>query len=116
MYKNLLGKKIGSWTIIEKFNHPGKATRLSCICACGTHRNLYLSSLKSGKTLSCGCGFKNPHEIIDDSNHFSLRLPTACCKCNQRIILIEAYKNTEERELYKNLLEAARYCTKCDEC
>ena len=60
--KDLVGETFGSLTVIkevEKYIHPsGSTTRMwECKCSCneGTVKNYRADSLKTGKSLSCGC-------------------------------------------------------------
>ena len=57
---NLVGKRFGRLTVIEKaesYNTPSKGNiaRYLCQCDCGNIKNVRASSLKSGRTKSCGC-------------------------------------------------------------
>jgi len=48
---DLTGQKFGRWTALE---YTGKS-KWKCICECGNIKEVNLSSLKSGKSKSCGC-------------------------------------------------------------
>ncbi len=54
-HKYLIGKKFGRLTIISCYT--GKLSNLTakCECECGTQRDVYVQSLKTGHTKSCGC-------------------------------------------------------------
>ncbi len=50
------GQKIGKWTVIsvaEKGNQKGRNTFWNCICECGTHKVVFIASVK--KHLNPGC-------------------------------------------------------------
>jgi len=56
----LTGKKFGRWTVLgeaESVAMPSRTTarKWSCICDCGTIREVFQSGLSSGASTSCGC-------------------------------------------------------------
>lgn len=53
---NLIGQKFGRLTVIDfaDKSNTGK-TKWMCKCDCGTVKSVLADSLKSGKTISCGC-------------------------------------------------------------
>jgi hypothetical protein len=53
---DMTGKTIGRWTVISE-SHKSKngAVHWACVCTCGARRIIATATLKSGKTLSCGC-------------------------------------------------------------
>lgn len=53
-YINLSGKTFGKWTILERTDRK-KVVYYSCICSCGTQRDVLSVSLRNGKSVSCGC-------------------------------------------------------------
>lgn len=53
---DLQGKKFGEWTVLSKSE---KESYWLCECSCGTKREVYAPSLKTGKSQSCGHLFKN---------------------------------------------------------
>lgn len=58
--ENLVGKKIGRWTVIEEteaFRQPSGHLRYKylCRCDCGTEHIINGQTLQSGRALSCGC-------------------------------------------------------------
>lgn len=50
---DITGQKFGRWTVISK--DKSKPQYYICECECGTRRSVYGSSLRLGRTLSCGC-------------------------------------------------------------
>jgi hypothetical protein len=48
----LSGQRFGAWTAIKP-DPTGK--RISCVCACGTARQVAVDALFSGDSLGCGC-------------------------------------------------------------
>lgn len=53
--RDLTGQTFGRWTVIERANHPGNATRWRCRCDCGTVKTVLSDSLVNGRSKSCGC-------------------------------------------------------------
>jgi len=49
------GKQFGYWTVIGKSQDKNK---LTCRCICGTEKDVFISLLQSGKSMSCGCKSK----------------------------------------------------------
>lgn len=52
---NLLGLTFGRLTVIKQAPHKGVRISWYCKCSCGKIKSVCSGSLKSGKTLSCGC-------------------------------------------------------------
>lgn len=48
----IAGQKFGDWTIVGKGK---KKDYLICKCVCGTVREVLVYSLRSNKSVSCGC-------------------------------------------------------------
>lgn len=60
--KNLLGSKYGKLTVVELINAKSvndRYRRWLCKCDCGNTKVVTSHSLLNGKTLDCGCIFKN---------------------------------------------------------
>jgi hypothetical protein len=50
------GTVFGRWTVIQEApTHPGGVRVMSCRCECGTQKVVLLSTLRSGRSRSCGC-------------------------------------------------------------
>ena len=45
----------GSWTLVSEPYISGKYTKAICVCVCGKKKEIHFSSLKTGKSKSCGC-------------------------------------------------------------
>lgn len=55
-FQDLTGQKFGRLTVIKRAeNSKTKQTRWLCKCDCGKTKIILSNSLKSGKTISCGC-------------------------------------------------------------
>lgn len=53
---DLLSQKFGRWTVVgSASNTAGGQARWLCRCECGTERELPGQSLRSGRSMSCGC-------------------------------------------------------------
>lgn len=58
-YKDISGQKYGRLTALYKLrNYHKKGTYWLCVCECGNLKEVYLGSLTSGATTSCGCYHK----------------------------------------------------------
>lgn len=53
--KNLAGRKVGRWTVLEQWISEGKDKKWLCRCDCGTERYVLERSLIYGASQSCGC-------------------------------------------------------------
>ena len=77
---DLTGRVVGHWTVISLARREvgGKAHWWFCRCACGQEREVRGSSLRSGRSTSCGCAqadaVRKP-EQAGRSDHMSLLVP-----------------------------------------
>lgn len=55
---DLVGARFGRWTVIGVAEPRKSKKHYLCRCDCGTEREVYISSLKSGASQSCGCLFR----------------------------------------------------------
>ncbi|MCJ7761102.1 hypothetical protein MUP59_08200 [Candidatus Bathyarchaeota archaeon] len=55
---NLVGKRFGRWTVIERAPTIKRHTFWHCKCDCGKEANVEADSLAHGGSISCGC-YKN---------------------------------------------------------
>ena len=57
---DLTNRKFGKLTVLKLYESGDyKSTRWTCICDCGNTKNLISSQLTTGKSISCGCVYKN---------------------------------------------------------
>ena len=56
MKNNIIGKRFGRWTVLEEApsDNPSQP-KFWCICDCGNKSSVYMYSLLSGRSRSCGC-------------------------------------------------------------
>lgn len=52
---DLIGKRFGRLTVIERVENKGKSTRYLCRCDCGKEKIFYTTNLVRGLSTSCGC-------------------------------------------------------------
>lgn len=52
---DLTGKEFGRWKVLHYAGSVQGKTMWRCKCACGTERDVYAATLKSGASQSCGC-------------------------------------------------------------
>ena len=50
-----IGQRFGKWTIIGETYKYKKNYKVSCLCDCGTIKEVFTCSLTSQKSISCGC-------------------------------------------------------------
>lgn len=55
----MVGKKFGSWTVIEDLPKENKQRMELCECDCGIIRKVRFTNLIMGESLSCGCKEKH---------------------------------------------------------
>jgi hypothetical protein len=54
-FKDITGLRFGKWTAIKPIKSNATGYFWECICDCGTKREVVGSSLRQGKSKSCGC-------------------------------------------------------------
>lgn len=59
----MIGRRYGRWVIVAAGDKPGW---WSCVCDCGTKRDVAEQSLFRGKSTSCGCSRKDVAYSFDD--------------------------------------------------
>lgn len=52
---DLTGDRYGRWTVLRRAEKRGKLQFWECSCECGSTKEVYAGSLRSGVSLSCGC-------------------------------------------------------------
>lgn len=55
LHKDYIGKKYGRLTILKRVENRGHHPVVRCRCDCGKELDVFLHSLTSGNTASCGC-------------------------------------------------------------
>lgn len=53
-YTPVIGKNYGDWTILRVYKENGNA-RATCLCTCGTLKEVYFNSIERGRSTNCGC-------------------------------------------------------------
>lgn len=53
--KDLTGKQIGKWTVLERAPVHNGHVHWACVCVCGKERSVSAAHLIGGRSLSCGC-------------------------------------------------------------
>ena len=106
--KNLVGKKIGRFTILSRAeNGKNGEPRWNCLCDCGNKKIVYSVNLNHGRTLSCGC---LGHENAIKANTIHAQKHTRLYTIWQNI---KARCNNPKSEFYKNY--GGRRITICDD-
>lgn len=63
-FGDMTGQRFGRWTVLGMTaitsTDGHKRTACLCRCDCGTERVVYAQSLRSGKSMSCGCARPAP--------------------------------------------------------
>lgn len=58
-FGDMTGQRFGKWTVLGMTTRTStdghKRTACLCRCDCGTERVVYAQSLRSGKSMNCGC-------------------------------------------------------------
>ncbi|EGQ9284547.1 hypothetical protein F7U66_01570 [Vibrio parahaemolyticus] len=71
-----VGQEIGILTVVSKgvTKDAAGAYRILCKCQCGNEKEIASSSLRSGKTTSCGCKLDEYHSQLSQrqSNNFDV--------------------------------------------
>lgn len=62
------GDRFGRWTIIKEISSYKRMRRFQCQCDCGTIKNVFIGSLISGKSKSCGCLAHEQAKFINYKN------------------------------------------------
>jgi len=91
---NLQDKKFGRLTVLHREGSKGSAIAWLCECACGSTKIIKSTSLRSGKTKSCGCIRKEFGNNVKH-NMSKTRFYRIWAAMNQR-----CYKKTHNRYEY----------------
>jgi len=109
--RNLEGQVFGDLTVLKCLS-KNKRWRCECLCACGKKTWVSNSSLVAGSTKTCGCVVGGRWSINfaaclsckrTDRNHHSRGLCNACRSSLQKSGLLENYKTTKKKYVYKKL-------------
>lgn len=52
---NIKDQRFGSWTVVSYYCCSVNASVWNCVCICGQEKQIAATSLKSGRSKSCGC-------------------------------------------------------------
>lgn len=104
-YSYLVGQKINQWTVLE-IKKGEKVCYATCMCECGTIKDVNVYNLLNNKTKDCGCGRKQmlretksknligmrfgklvAVNLLEESNKFNRRLYKCKCDCGNEIIV-----------------------------
>ena len=105
---NLIGKKFGILTVINKDEsfHDCKHTKYICLCECGKTKSIYKHSLVNGRTKSCGCQQGKGKKGVNATHGMSkTRIYAEWCAMKRRCL-----PNTRDSKNYYS-----RGITVCDE-
>lgn len=94
---DLIGKKFGRLTVIERAENKGRQTAWLCHCDCGNSKIINAYSLKSGRTRSCGCIAKE-QPVRHTAKDLTGRI-------FGKLTVIERVKNRNNRPMWRCLCE-----------
>lgn len=97
-YKYLIGQKINSWTVLD-IKGINKVCYASCMCECGTIKDINVYNLMNGYSRDCGCGRK---QMLSDTKSSDL--------VGQRFGKLTAIEKMPESNKFKRTM----YRCKCD--
>lgn len=63
---NLKGQKFGRWTVLEKSDKRSNGQYWLCKCDCGTIKEVSQTSLRNGRSTSCGCYHREEAKSIGE--------------------------------------------------
>lgn len=68
------GQRFGRWIALSEAPARGKSRLWNCLCDCGTKKEVWMESLISGKSTSCGC-FQQEQVIRTHTRHAMSKSP-----------------------------------------
>lgn len=93
LHSDLTGNTYGRWTVLGfDDNSPMGRYKWICRCECGTEKSVDRSSLKRGKSVSCGC-FRG--EIVS-----KLKMPNIIGKRYGKLKVVEWKESKEDRNIW----------------
>lgn len=112
------GMHFGDWTVKRKTNQTSKAgsTLYLCVCTCSTEKLIDSSSLRRGKSRSCGCSRQRIFKKALLGNKFNLGAPG---QTGKTAFLLSYKNNARSRKISWDISdeEAIRiaqcHCTYC---
>lgn len=66
--QDLVGRRVGRWTVLRHSHMRGKHSYFLCRCDCGTERPVMRQSLRGGNTFSCGCFMREVNAARPNNN------------------------------------------------
>jgi hypothetical protein len=94
---DMAGEKYGRWTVVRRApNASGRLTAWFCECQCGKSRSVMQMSLRSGKSLSCGC-LRSEMLSRDKATHGMCRTTEYAIWCN----MIQRCYNANRRDYHR---------------
>lgn len=128
---DIAGKVYGSWTVLSRdLKVTAKHTKWICKCICGVEKSINGSTLKNGKSLSCGsCGNKkssilyelpygfkvltygdNKYCINKEGDVFNrtsgnIMKPSINAKGYHQIVMVDNFKNRITRKVHRLVAE-----------
>ena len=70
-FVDITGNIYGQWKVVSRDTTTSKQTKWICECSCGIIKIVHGSTLKNGKSISCGnCGTKKSEVLFDASEGF----------------------------------------------
>ena len=70
--KDISNQKFGKLTAIEIAYRKGHFTYWHCKCECGKEKDVLISNLTCGKTISCGCSYKDMGQRLRKFNEYKI--------------------------------------------
>lgn len=70
--KDISNQKFGKLTAIEIAYRKGHFTYWHCKCECGKEKDVLISNLTCGKTVSCGCSYKDMGQRLRKFNEYKI--------------------------------------------
>lgn len=82
-------KTYGAWTVLSAPYKLNMTYVVRAVCACGTEREVHLTSMKSGRSHSCGC--QQPSAVTDTYHGTPGGYSNQQCRCDFCTVAWNAY-------------------------